>query len=120
MAGVKRFEDLVAWQRARSLSVEIYRVTGAFPSSECFGLVSQMRRVSVSIPSNIAEGFGRQTTPDLIRFLRMARGSPFELHTQVLIAVDLGFMAEADVPADLISECDRVLQALIRSLEDRV
>lgn len=120
MGGVKRFQDLVAWQRARTLSVEIYKITGAFPSTERFGLVSQMRRASVSIPSNIAEGFGRQTTPDLVRFLRMARGSLFELHTQTLISVDLGFIADAEVPTDLISECDRVLQALIRSLEERV
>lgn len=120
MAGVKRFEDLVAWQRSRSLCVEIYRVTGSFPSDERFGLVSQMRRACVSIPSNIAEGFGRQTTPDFVRYLRMARGSLFEVQTQALIAVDLGFMTEAELPSELIAECDRVLQALIRSLEERV
>jgi len=119
VADVKRHQDLIAWQRGMSLCREVYKSTNALPDSERFGLQSQMRRAAVSIPSNIAEGFGRQATADLIRFLRMARGSLFELQTQFQIAVDLKYINEGQVPADALGEADRVLQGLIRSLENR-
>lgn len=119
MAGVKRFEDLIAWQRGMELAKTVYQLTSRLPADERFGLTSQMRRAAVSVPCNIAEGFGREATSDMVRFLRMARGSPFELRTQCRLCVDLGFIVEADVPLDLLGESDRVLQGLIRSLEDR-
>ncbi len=119
MAGVKRFEDLIAWQRAMALVKVVYVATGRLPDEERFGLASQMRRAAVSMPSNIAEGFGRATRSDLVRFSRIARGSLFELRTQFRLSVDLGFLDIGDVPIDLMDECDRVMQGLIRSLEPR-
>ncbi len=76
------FKDLVVWQRAVELSVEIYRLTAVFPASERFGLVDQLRRASVSIASNIAEGYGRQTRGEYVQFLGIARASNCELQTQ--------------------------------------
>ena len=117
LAGVRRLEDLVAWQRAMSLTIEVYRATVRFPSSARYGLTTQVRRAAVSIPSNIAEGFGREDTQDMLRFFRIARGSLFELRTQLLIAQKLEWLAADDAPTNLIEETDRVLQALIRSLQ---
>jgi len=117
LAGVKRYEDLVAWQRAMALVKPVYQSTLRLPPDERFGLMAQMRRAAISIPSNIAEGFGRESTTDMVRFLRMARGSLFELRTQYPAAVDLGFLDATDVPSDGLDECDRVVQGLIRSLE---
>jgi four helix bundle protein len=119
VANVKRVEDLIAWQRAMELARETYKISGQLPDSERFGLQSQMRRAAVSIPSNIAEGFGRESTVDLIRFLRVARGSLFELRTQLRLSVDLSFLSADAIPTSLLDETDRVLQGLIRSLENR-
>ena len=85
------FKELVVWQRAIQLSMEIYRLTATFPSSEQFGLISQMRRASVSIASNIAEGYGRSTKGEYLQFLGHARGSTCELQTQLIISSGLGF-----------------------------
>lgn len=119
VAGVKRVEDLVAWQRAMALAKEIYQVTAFLPDSERFGLQSQLRRAAVSVPPNIAEGFGRESPNDLIRFLRTARGSLFESRTQLQLCVDLSLLRSDQPPFDLLDETDRVLQGLIRSLENR-
>jgi four helix bundle protein len=89
------------------------------PDSERFGLTSQMRRAAVSVPSNIAEGFGRATRPDFIRFLRTARGSLFELQTQLHIATTLNMINPHVSVHELLAETDRVLQGLIRSIEER-
>jgi len=90
------FMDLVVWQGAVELSTEIYRLTATYPKSEQFGLVNQMRRASVSIASNIAEGYGRSFRGEYLQFLGYARGSKCELQTQIVIAKSLGF--NADVP----------------------
>ncbi|HWP40716.1 MAG TPA: four helix bundle protein [Tepidisphaeraceae bacterium] len=99
------------------LAKVVYRATVRMPREEQFGLTNQLRRAAVSIPSNIAEGFGRQSRPDLIKFLRVARGSLNELSTQIELAGDLGMLRVDQGLAELISELDRVLQGLIRSLE---
>ena len=78
---VKSYRDLIAWQRSRELVKETYLLTATFPVGERFGLVSQMDRAAVSIPSNIAEGYGRATTQDYLHFLCIARGSAYELET---------------------------------------
>lgn len=88
---VRSFRDLLAWQRAIELSVSIYRLTKGFPREELYGITSQMRRSAVSVPSNIAEGHGRLTTGEYRQFLGIARGSNFELQTQIEIARKLGF-----------------------------
>lgn len=89
------------------------------PDHERFGLVSQLRRGAVSVASNIAEGYGRQSTMDYIRFLRMARGSLYELETQMLFATEFGYVDQVSCGEVLaqLSECGRLLAGLIRSLE---
>lgn len=114
---MKTFRDLIAWQKARELAKLIYVVTRQMPPDERFGLTMQMRRASVSIPSNIAEGHARQSRPDYLRFLRTARGSLAELTTQVCIAEELEMLPNNQQLQSLLAETDRVLQGLIRSLE---
>ena len=101
---------------------EVYCVTRGFPDDERYGLVSQMRRCAVSIPSNIAEGRGRHQTGDFIRFLRMNNGSLFELQTQLEIARDLEYLPlEIHAMLDSITrELERMLSSLIRKLNARV
>ena len=118
---VKSYRDLVAWQRSLELVKETYLLTAAFPIGERFGLVSQMDRSAVSIPSNIAEGYGRATTQDYLHFLRIAHGSAYELKTQLVLAEDLGLcgrQASSKVAATL-QEAIRLLQGLVAALERR-
>ena len=91
------FKDLVVWQRAVELTVDVYHLTSTFPDSERFGLTNQMRRASVSIASNIAEGYGRATKGEYFKFLGHARGSCSELETQIVIAKKLGFGATTNL-----------------------
>lgn len=88
-----RYRDLKFWNDSKSLSVDIYRLTAIFPKDEKFGIVDQMRRASVSIPSNIAEGSSRSSNKDFKRFLAYSMGSAYELETQLEISKDLGFLA---------------------------
>lgn len=88
-----RFKELGIWSRSRSFCSLIYEATSKFPKSEKFGLTNQLRRASVSIPSNIAKGSSRSSTKDFIRFLQMAFGSAYEIETQLLIAYDLQFIS---------------------------
>ena len=119
---IKSFRDLVAWQKARVLVKNVYLLTADFPVGERFGLVSQMDRAAVSIPSNIAEGYGRATTQDYLHFLRIARGSAYELETQLVLAEDLGLCSEVtgEKVKNGLYEVIRVLQGLIQSLERRI
>jgi four helix bundle protein len=86
---IKSHKDLIIWQRSMDLVESVYRITENFPARENFGLVSQMRRAAVSIPSNIAEGYGRQSTGNYSQFLSIARGSLLELETQIEISLRL-------------------------------
>lgn len=114
---IKTFRDLVAWQKGMALAKEVYKATSIMPDNERFGLTPQMRRAAVSIPSNIAEGHGRQSLVDYRRFLKTARGSLMELQTQVTLAADLNFINPSPTLQGLLEETDRVLQGLIPSLE---
>ena len=87
-----QFKELEIWKRSRQFCSEIYQITSAFPSDEKFGLTNQLRRASVSIPSNIAEGSSRNSNKDFSRFLEIAIGSAYEIETQILIASDLKFI----------------------------
>lgn len=90
-----RFKDLDIWKLSRKYCSEIYLVTSHFPDQEKFGLTNQLRRASVSVPSNIAEGSSRSSHKDFSRFLEIAIGSMFEIETQLLIAFDLGYINQA-------------------------
>jgi len=119
MMQVKCFRDLIAWQKAISLVTEVYAVTAQFPGHEIYGLTSQLRRASVSIPSNIAEGHGRATRGEFLQFLCHARGSLCEVQTQIFIARKLGYITQ-DQEEGLIARADevgRILNGLITSIE---
>ena len=119
---LKNYRDLIVWQKSYQLCIDIYRITKDFPKEERFGLTSQIRRAAVSVPSNIAEGYGRKTTPDYIRALYVAYGSHCELETQMLLSGDLGYIKVADMKKlqEEIGEVERMLKALIKSLERKV
>ena len=112
------FKDLLVWQKGMDLAERVYRLTEKFPGDERFGLVSQMRRAAVSVPSNIAEGQARQGTREFLQFISHAMGSLAELETQVVLSQRLGRCTAADSIEihRLIDELDRMLKALRRSL----
>ncbi len=114
--------DLTIWQKGIVLVKRIYELTSQFPPSEQFGLTSQMRRSAVSIPSNIAEGCGRNSDKELIHFLYITLGSASELETQVIISVELDFLSQekADPIQNLISEIIKMASSLIKSLKTRI
>ena len=115
---VNNYKHLIVWQKAVELVTEVYRVTKTFPPSELYGLVSQLRRSAVSIPSNIAEGQGRATKGEFLQFLCYARGSICELETQIIIAGKLGYISsEADeFLSEKTVEVARILNGLLTSL----
>jgi len=96
---------------------EIYGLTSRFPDEEKFGLISQMRRAAVSVPSNIAEGWGRSTTGSYIQFLRISRGSLYELETQLELSKDLGYVNESGKVEGLFTEIGKMLNVLMKKLE---
>ena len=114
-----KYRNLNVWNEGRGLVKDIYLWTAKFPKDERFGLVSQMRRASISIISNIAEGAGRRTNAEYKQFLGYAHGSVFELEAQCFVAVDLGFMDEALLPniADRVDHISRMLIKLKDSLK---
>jgi len=110
------YKDLEVWKKAVELVTEIYRLTTSFPDSEKFGITNQMRRASVSIPSNIAEGSARHHAKDFTHFLRIADGSAAELETQLIISAKLGFSSNVDTHLNEIVVIRRMLAAFIKSL----
>ena len=111
------YKNLMVWQQAILLATEIYKLTSTFPKSEVYGLASQIRRAAVSIPSNIAEGYGRSTNTDLVHFLYMALGSSNEVDTQMVIAMNVGYITREQYEAmDAINaEINAMLRALIKT-----
>ena len=116
---LKNYRELKVWQRSYRLCLEIYKITKRFPNEERYGLTSQIRRAAVSVPSNIAEGYGRKTTPEYIRFLYIAYGSNCEMETQILLSGDLGYIGtgKLEILQEGIGEVERMLKGLIKSLE---
>lgn len=114
----QNYQGLIVWQKAMALVKLVYQASRHWPADEKFGLVSQIRRAAVSIPSDIAEGDGRGSDADLIRFLFIAHGSLREVETQLLIAVDLEFSAPEETKALLehCAEVGKLLNGLIRKL----
>ncbi|OGP51797.1 MAG: four helix bundle protein [Deltaproteobacteria bacterium RBG_13_43_22] len=90
----KNYKELKVWKKSYQLCLEVYRITREFPKIETYGLISQMRRAALSIPSNIAEGYGRKTLLEYLRFLYIAYGSVGELETQIMLSGDLGYLNE--------------------------
>ena len=116
---VRDYRELIAWQKAIDLVENVYRQTAGFPRQELYGLTTQIRRAAVSIPSNIAEGQGRHTTPDFLRFLAIANGSLKEVETQFYIARRLGYLDERQlaVSTDRTEEIGRLISGLRKSLK---
>jgi four helix bundle protein len=115
------YTDLQVWQTSMNLAEAIYALTATFPREEMYGLVAQMRRASVAIPSNIAEGYGREQRGYIVQFLRIALGSARELETQIILAKRLKFITDKSGAA-ASAQCDEVgkmLRGLIRSLENQ-
>jgi four helix bundle protein len=116
---MSNFKELKVWQKAHQLVLAVYRDSSAFPAEERFGLTAHLRKTALSIPSNIAEGCGRQTDRDLGRFLSIAAGSANELDYQLLLAHDLGYLPiDAYHPlVEQVAEVRRMLYRFLQSLE---
>ena len=117
---IKSFTDLRAWQEGHKLAVQVYVFTKTFPKEEAFSLVDQMRRAAVSVTSNIAEGFGRQTYKEKVRFYYIAQGSLTELKNQLLIARDIGYAKKKDFQllAEQANFAHKLLIGLIRKSKE--
>jgi four helix bundle protein len=112
------FKDLLVWQRAVQMIVAIYKLTSSFPASEQFGITNQLRRASVSVASNIAEGYGRSTKGEYVQFLGHARGSNCEVQTQLIISKELGFGSDQSrqLAESLSGEVSKMLVAMMTKL----
>ncbi len=110
------YYNLDVWKESRKLSLSFYNITKLFPDNEQFGLTSQMRRCAISVPSNIAEGCGRSAPKDTVRFLYIARGSLYELETQLFLAHDLNFLNKVTLDDKLeeIITCKKLLNGFIK------
>lgn len=122
MSEYKTYKELDVWKKARAFVKEVYVITQGFPNEEKYGLMSQMRRCAVSIPSNIAEGYGRQFKKETLQFLHISRGSLYELETQLFIAFDLTLISEEKLNKLLVDleECRRLLSGLINYFEKNI
>ena len=116
---IKEFTDLTSWQKGHALVVTLYKLTEDFPKSEVFGLTSQIRRAAVSITSNIAEGFGRQSYKEKTQFYYIAYSSLIEIRNQLLIAKDIGYISsEYDNISNQAIEVQKILQGLIKKSKE--
>jgi four helix bundle protein len=120
-SAIRSYKDLDVWRVAMDLAVACYRATAAFARDEIYGMTAQVRRASVSIAANIAEGYGREASASFVQFLRIAQGSPKELETHLILVERVELLKTEEV-APLLNQCERVsrmLRNLIRSLNDR-
>jgi four helix bundle protein len=117
---MRDFRNLQVWERAHSLTLDVYKATGSFPKEELYGLTSQIRRSSASIPTNIAEGCGRNGDAELARFMTISMGSASEVEYQLLLAHDLGYLSQ-DMYTGLhekVTEVKRMLTGFIKKLKN--
>ena len=117
--GIPTHKDLIVWQKSMALAVEIHKVTQFFPPNELYGITSQMRRAAISIPSNIAEGHGRQSSKELVRFLYIALGSSAELETQIILAHSFNYLSDCQMQ-DLtakVTEIVKMMTALVKRVD---
>lgn len=117
----KSYRDLVVWQKGIELTKRIYELTKKFPTEERFGLISQLRRAAVSIPSNLAEDQARRTTGEFLQFISHAEGSVAEVDTQLFLAIELGFIADSEAAHcfNLVVDLRRMLNGLRRKLDTK-
>jgi four helix bundle protein len=115
---MRKFQDLQIWHRSHALTLEIYRATKSFPKEEIYGLTSQMRRSSSSVPTNIAEGCGRNSNPDFARFLTIAMGSSAELEYQLILSRDLDYisLADFDILFDDLTEIRKMINNFLKAV----
>jgi four helix bundle protein len=120
-AKMKDFRQLKVWEKAHHLALEVYKATATFPKEELYGLMSQLRRASVSIPTNIAEGCGRNTDADFARFLQIAMGSTSETEYEIILAFDLGFLSKGQFESlqAQAEEVKKMLASFIKTLRTR-
>ena len=109
------YRSLIVWQKSMELVKTVYKITNTFPQEELFGLTSQIKRSVISIPSNIAEGKGRQTNKEFVQFLYIALGSLYELQTQMELAYELDFIDRIEDVENLMIEIEKMLNALIKT-----
>lgn len=122
MSEIKSYRDLKIWQRGILLSKQVYELTMSFPKEEVYGMTSQMRRCSVSVPSNIAEGFGRSTL-SFLNFLKIARGSLYELDTQLVLTKELELCSNYELIGSLetdIREMGKMMNSFINKLKEKL
>ena len=119
---IKDYKDLTAWQKGMRLAVEIYSLTKLLPKEETYGLKAQIRRAANSVPSNIAEGYGRESTTEYARFLKIARGSLYEIETQLYLCEALEYLDHAAVAQalSLSAEVGRMLNTMLRRLNGQM
>ena len=120
MGKIKSYKDLLIWQKGIEITEKVYLITNNFPQNELFSLTNQIRRASVSISSNISEGFGRNSTKSYMNFLKISRGSLYELETQLIIADRLNYISDNELLKsinDLLSEEGKMINSYINKLE---
>ena len=120
LMALKSYNELEVWQLAMSLAEDVYGVVAKFPKDEQFALCSQLRRAVVSVPSNIAEGFGRETTKDFLHFIAVARGSLYEMRTQIELARRLGYVENPESVLDKADRTAMMLNSLSSKLRSRL
>jgi len=117
---IQSYKDLLIWQKGIEITEKVYLLTKSFPSDEIYSLTNQIKRATVSIPSNIAEGFGRNSTKSYVNFLKISRGSLYELETQLIIAEKQKFISDLDLLQsinELISEEGKMINSYINKIE---
>jgi len=117
---IQSYKDLLIWQKGIEITEKVYLLTKSFPSEEIYSLTNQIKRATVSIPSNIAEGFGRNSTKSYVNFLKISRGSLYELETQLIIAEKQKFISDLDLLQsinELISEEGKMINSYINKIE---
>ena len=120
MSKIQSYKDLLIWQTGIEITEKVYLLTKSFPSEEIYSLTNQIKRATVSIPSNIAEGFGRNSTKSYVNFLKISRGSLYELETQLIIAEKQKFISDLDLLQsinELISEEGKMINSYINKIE---
>lgn len=119
---IKSYKDLIVWQKAILLVTEVYSISKTFPENEKFGLTNQLNRAVVSVPSNIAEGWGRESRKNNLQFLRISRGSLMEVETLILISKNLNYINDQKfkIISEEIEEIGKILQGLIKSVQQKI